>query len=221
MKNIAVLLFAYILLISASCGNDKKMTMVQIDTEFGSMKAVLYNETPLHRDNFVKLINEGFYDDLLFHRVMNNFMIQGGDPNSRDAKPGQMLGSTGPGYTIPAEINPSFAHIKGALAAARKPDGGNPERASSGSQFYVVHGRATNPQMLDRQEKGKRGAPYTAEQRKAYAEFGGYPPLDGDYTVFGQVIEGLEVIDAIAAVQVGQANRPVKDVKMKLSIVKK
>jgi peptidyl-prolyl cis-trans isomerase B (cyclophilin B) len=190
--------------------------LVEIETEFGIMLAELYNTTPKHRDNFTKLAEEGFFNDLLFHRVISGFMIQGGDPTSRDAKPGQSLGFGGPSYLIPAEFADSLVHLKGAIAAART---NNPKKESSGSQFYIVQGGPVTEQMLNQMEQMK-GFHYTPEQRKAYLTDGGTPQLDRDYTVFGHVIKGLDVIDKIAATQVGQGDRPVKDVKMKIRVIK-
>lgn len=194
----------------------KKEQHILIETEMGNMKVLLYNSTPKHRDNVIKLAEEGFYDGLLFHRVIQNFMIQGGDPDSRNANPQQMLGQGGPGYTIDPEIG--ALHFKGALSAARLPDQVNPEKKSSGSQFFIVQGYKVQDQELDRWEQEK-GIKYTAEQRKIYREVGGYPFLDNDYTVFGEVVEGLDVIDKIAAVPVGAADRPVTDLKMKISLL--
>jgi len=170
---------------------ENKEVIVLLETTMGNIKLKLYNETPLHRDNFVKLVKEGFYDGLLFHRVINRFMIQGGDPDSRNAPAGKGLGVGGPGYTIPAEILPQFSHKKGSLAAARMGDQMNPQRASSGSQFYIVQNDS------------------------------GTPHLDGAYTVFGETIEGFDVIDKIAAVKTDAAARPVEDVIIiKATIVK-
>ena len=181
---------------------------------------VLYNETPQHRDNFVKLVKEKFYNGTLFHRVISNFMIQGGDPESKNAKPGQMLGNGGPGYTVPAEFNTSLIHKKGALAAARQGDGVNPKKESSGSQFYIVQGKKTTRPELE--SIGKRnGITYTEEQIKTYETVGGTAFLDMNYTVFGEVIEGLDVIDKIAAVKKARGDRPVEDVKITMKIVKK
>ena len=196
-----------------------KDCLVEIETEFGNMTVLLSNGTPLHRDNFIKLVEQGFYNDLLFHRVINGFMVQGGDPNSRAAKPDAALGMGGPNYQIPAEFVDSLVHIKGALAAARTGDGGNPKKESSGSQFYIVQGRPVTDAQLDGMEaqKNKR---YSTEQRKMYAEMGGTPFLDREYTVFGHVIQGLDVIDKIAAVQTSRGDRPAKDVKMKMKVVK-
>lgn len=189
--------------------------LVKIETPYGEMVAELSNATPQHQDNFVKLVEQGYYDQLLFHRVINNFMIQGGDPNSRDAAPGRQLGTGGPGYTIPAEFADSLAHVKGALAAART---NNPQKASSGSQFYIVHGRAVTDAELNRQEQGNFR--YPSSVRKKYLEAGGTPFLDQNYTVFGQVIEGLEVIDKIASVQTGSGDRPNEDVWMKITLIR-
>lgn len=194
----------------------KKEQHILIETELGNMKVLLYNSTPKHRDNMVKLVKEGFYDGLLFHRVINNFMIQGGDPDSRNASMQQMLGQGGPGYTIDAEIG--AYHFKGALSAARLSDAVNPEKASSGSQFFIVQGYKVQDQELDRWEQEK-GIKYTPEQRKLYREVGGYPFLDNDYTVFGEVVEGLDIIDRIAALPVGTADRPVKDITIKISLL--
>jgi len=200
----------------------EKETKIVISTEHGDIKIKLYNETPKHRDNFIKLVKEGFYNDLLFHRVMKNFMIQGGDPKSKGAAPGIQLGNGGPGYTIPANFDSKFIHKKGALAAARQPDNVNPKKASSGSQFYIVQGTTYTKEALDQMtvRRGK-SMQYTEEHYKAYASVGGTPFLDGEYTVFGEVVEGLDVIDKIAIVMVDRANRPTKDIKMTMKIVKK
>jgi peptidyl-prolyl cis-trans isomerase B (cyclophilin B) len=193
-----------------------KECLIRIETPMGDMLARLSDQTPQHQDNFVKLVEENYYDSLLFHRVIDGFMIQGGDPNSRGAGPRAQLGSGGPGYQIPAEFEPGLAHVKGALAAART---NNPEKKSSGSQFYIVHGRPVSEAELNRQE-GKSGVSYPSEVRQEYLEKGGVPFLDQNYTVFGQVIEGLDVIDKIAATQTGTADRPVEDVPMKISLVR-
>ncbi len=215
MKQVVKIFLGLCLLaIISSCG--KKESLVLIETEYGSMKVLLYNETPIHKANFLKLAEEGFYDDLLFHRVMRGFMIQGGDPNSKDAAPGQMLGGGGPGYLLDAEIG--SPHFKGALAAARTPDRGNPEKKSSGSQFYIVQGNPVNDQRLDQFEQMK-GIKYSQAQRDLYKQIGGRPDLDNDYTVFGEVVEGLDVIDKIIVVETDRANRPAKDVKMKVSVL--
>ncbi len=191
--------------------------MVRIKTPYGDMLVELYDETPKHRDNFISLVEKGYYNGLLFHRVMRNFMIQGGDPDSRNAAKGQMLGSGGPGYTIPAEFNPNLIHLKGAVAAARRGDQVNPQRASSGSQFYIVQGRTFSDAELDQIERDNH-MKYTPEQREAYKTIGGTPFLDGQYTVFGKVTEGLEVIDKIAAQPTDRANRPLEDIPMEIEI---
>ncbi len=193
--------------------------MVKITTDFGEIVLKLYNETPAHRDNFVKLVGEGFYDGTLFHRVINAFMIQGGDPSSKNAAAGQPLGSGGPDYTIQAEIVPGLFHKKGALAAARLGDQANPERRSSGSQFYIVQGRVWTPEELDQMEQ-QRGQAFSPEQRQAYTTIGGTPHLDAGYTVFGEVVQGLDVVDKIASVQTAPGDRPVQDVAMKIELLK-
>jgi cyclophilin family peptidyl-prolyl cis-trans isomerase len=193
--------------------------LVEIETEFGTMLAELSNATPLHRDNFIKLADEGYFDGTLFHRVIAEFMIQGGDPNSKDAPAGQALGMGGPGYTVPAEMRDSLVHVKGALSAARMGDAGNPLKASSGSQFYVVQGKVLDANMLARIEASK-GIHYTPEQKEQYMTIGGTPFLDREYTVFGRVIKGLEVIDKIAEQQKDPRDRPLKDVKMKIRVIK-
>ncbi len=199
--------------------NDEKQYKVKISTSYGDMILVLYNETPKHRDNFIKLVKEGYYNDLLFHRVMKDFMIQGGDPESKNASPNQMLGRGGPGYTIPAEFRTNLIHKKGALAAARQGDNVNPTKASSGSQFYIVQGKKYTPEEIAQLEQSYRTL-FTDEQKKAYREVGGTPFLDYNYTVFGEVISGLDVIDKIAAVKTSpQTDRPVEDVKMKITMV--
>ncbi len=198
-------------------GGDK-VFYVKIETSYGDMVVKLYNETPKHRDNFLKLVKEGTYDGLLFHRVIKDFMIQGGDPNSRTAKPGQMLGDGELGYTIPAEFVPTLFHKKGALAAARQADQVNPTKASSSCQFYIVQGNKWDANRLAMVEQ-RMGKHFTPEQAQVYATLGGTPFLDGDYTVFGEVVEGMEVIDKIAATQTGPNDRPVEDVKMKMSLL--
>lgn len=190
--------------------------LVSIETPMGTMVAEIYDSTPLHQDNFVKMIEQGYYDSLLFHRVIQNFMIQGGDPNSRDAKPGQMLGSGGPGYTIKPEFKDSLAHVKGALAAART---NNPQKRSSGSQFYIVHGKPVTDAELNQRE-GRFDFRYPSYVREDYLTNGGTPFLDQDYTVFGKVIEGLEVIDLITAMKTNRANRPEEDVWMIIKLIR-
>lgn len=189
---------------------------VLISTDLGDMVVKLYNSTPKHRDNFLKLVNDKFYDSLLFHRVIRNFMIQGGDPQSKNAASGVMLGNGDVGYTVPAEFVDSLYHKKGALCAARTE---NPEKASSGCQFYIVQGQVlTNEQaeMLQMQ----RGIVLSPKQKEIYTTVGGSPWLDKNYTVYGEVIEGLDVIDKIAAVQTAPGDRPVVDVRMTMKVIK-
>ncbi|MDE7148830.1 MAG: peptidylprolyl isomerase [Bacteroidales bacterium] len=193
-------------------------TKVRIETPYGDMVVRLYDETPKHRDNFVKLVEEGFYDDLLFHRVIDNFMIQGGDPDSKGAPANKMLGMGDVGYTVPAEFVDGLYHKKGALAAARQGDAVNPAKASSGCQFYIVQGQVYPQEMFAMFES--RGLKLNEEQKRLYSTVGGTPHLDGDYTVFGEVIEGLDVIDKIAAVQTNGADRPIEDIRMKMRIEK-
>ncbi len=197
----------------------KKEVFIEITTDFGVIKIKLYNETPLHRDNFIKLAEQGFYDGTLFHRVIKDFMIQGGDPDSKTAQPGQQLGVGGPGYTIPAEIVQGKIHKKGALAAARMGDNVNPAKESSGSQFYIVQGKVFTQDELNMFEQ-RMGKTFTPEQKATYTTIGGTPHLDGDYTVFGEVVQGLEVIDLIAATPTGPGNRPKTDVKMIVKVLK-
>jgi cyclophilin family peptidyl-prolyl cis-trans isomerase len=192
--------------------------LIEMETSMGTMIILLYSSTPNHRDNFIKLAEEGFYDDLLFHRVINGFMVQGGDPSSRNASTNGRLGNGGPGYQIPAEFVDSLVHVKGALAAARQPDNVNPQLKSSGSQFYIVHGTSVSPKQLDQFEK-RTGVKYTEAQRKKYYGMGGTPQLDRNYVVYGQVIYGMEVIDKIAATAV-KGTRPKTDLKMKVSVIK-
>lgn len=249
---------------------DKEHTYVLIETRLGDIKIKLYNETPLHRDNFIKLVKEGYYNDLLFHRVIKDFMIQGGDPDSKKAPSEKMLGSGGPGYTIPAEIlYPALFHKKGALAAARQGDEVNPRKESSGSQFYIVAGNVysegklkgleqqltqmkernifnrlvaehRNEIMQLRKNRDQEGlmslqdsltnrtheilmeegpVMFTPEQIEAYTSVGGTPHLDGEYTVFGEVVDGLDVVDKIQAVTTGKADRPQKDITMRMKII--
>ena len=193
--------------------------LVRIETPYGDMIAELFDDTPKHRDNFTKLADDGFYNDLLFHRVINGFMIQGGDPNSKDAAANARLGVGGPGYEIDAEINPNHVHGKGALAAARKGDAVNPMRKSSGSQFYIVQGKTLNDQEIQRMEM-TTGMRYTPEQKETYKSEGGTPFLDNNYTVFGQVVEGIEIVDKIANQATGAADRPQENIWMKVSVIK-
>ena len=239
---------------------------VKIQTMLGDIVVRLYDETPLHRDNFVKLVKEGYYDGTLFHRVIKNFMVQGGDPDSKGAPAGKMLGMGGPGYTIEAEIKATLFHKRGALAAARQGDQVNPERRSSGSQFYIVWGqvyhegqlrqfskqlrmqrvqgafnalaaehrseiiqmrkdrnRAGLQELQDRlvaeAEKCVGSAGLSDEQIQVYSTIGGTPHLDGQYTVFGEVEEGLDVVEMIQGTATGRGDRPVDDIEMRVSLI--
>jgi cyclophilin family peptidyl-prolyl cis-trans isomerase len=265
---ITLLLFGCLLITSCA---QKKDYVVTISTSYGDMVAILYDETPKHKENFIKLAKEHYFDSLLFHRVIQGFMIQGGDPDSKKAQPGQHLGQGGPGYTVDAEFNPKFFHEKGALSAARLSDQQNPAKASSGSQFYIVQGtvipsasieelkidqtklnmamqqfvsKPENKPVLDTLQKVyfsgnmeayknklfslipsiekstgmKLTKEISPEKIKAYTTVGGAPHLDGEYTVFGKVIQGLDVIDKIAAVQKDPADRPVDDIRMKVTV---
>lgn len=239
MKPLFNALMAMLFIVSAGCGNaqppaeqtaDAQMqdtlkkpeanteAIVKIITDFGTMTVKLYNETPLHRDNFLKLAREGFYDSLLFHRVINGFMIQGGDPDSKRAAAGVPLGSGGPGYTVPAEFRSDLIHKKGVLSAARMPDQVNPAKASSGSQFYVVQGKVYTREELTGFEQ-RFGLKFTQQQIDAYTTVGGTPHLDGGYTVYGEVIDGMNIIDLIAVQKTGPNDRPVKDIRMRVEIV--
>jgi len=250
-------------------------TKVRIVTTEGDIVVMLYDDTPVHRNNFIKLVKSHYYDSLLFHRVIKNFMIQSGDPFSRNAKPGSRLGLGGPGYTLPAEIRPNHFHKRGALAAARESDDVNPKRRSSGSQFYIVQGRKYTPQELDKLERrlkaifrndltmkfltdkankvyrdtlkqlakekktdeiikfrsrvyklalkkyNQKPFSFTKEQRKIYTTIGGAPHLDMQYTVFGEVIKGMDVVDKIASAKTDINNRPLKDIRIiRMEIIK-
>lgn len=249
----------------------KKDYVVTIKTDMGDMIAILYDETPKHKENFIKLAKDHFYDSLIFHRVIEGFMIQGGDPDSKNAQPGQRLGMGGPGYTVDAEFNPKFFHEKGALSAARLGDQQNPTKASSGSQFYIVQGTVIPKSAIDElkfdqaklnsglqqllqkpenkplydslsqlyyagdmeaykntlfnlaprieKETGLKVTKEISEDKiKAYTTVGGAPHLDDEYTVFGKVIKGLDVIDKIAAVQKDGADRPLQDIHFSISV---
>jgi len=198
-----------VIMVQAQENSSTKRAKVVIVTDMGEIEMELYNETPLHRDNFLKLAREGYYNGSIFHRVINQFMIQGG---------GGADGNSDPGYTVPAEIVPAFFHHRGALCAARMPDQVNPKKASSGSQFYIVHGRTFTDQELTAYG-ARTGKSWTEAQKAEYRTKGGAPHLDGDYTVYGRVTKGMEVVDKIAAVQTGDANRPIKEVKMTVRIL--
>ncbi|NDV45947.1 peptidylprolyl isomerase [Paludibacter sp. 221] len=270
MKKLFIINTLFILafvIMSESCSTKKEVLepKVRLETSYGDIVIKLYPETPLHRDNFMKLVDDGFYDGVLFHRVIAEFMIQTGDPDSKKAKPGQSLGTGDVGYTIPAEfVYPKYYHKKGALAAARQGDQVNPKKASSGCQFYIVEGRKFSDAELDmmeknmmrraesnlfnqkvqeKQEEVKRyrieksqekldalrdsilvevhkemadstAYKYTEQQRADYTTIGGTPHLDGEYTVFGEVIEGLDIVDKISKVKTGSMDRPAEDIKI-------
>lgn len=193
--------------------NTQKMTKVLLKTTFGDITVALYDDTPKHKANFIKLVNDKFYDGVLFHRIIKGFMIQGGDPNSKTAKAGQRLGDGDVGYTIPAEFVSGHYHKRGALAAAREGDQVNPQKASSGCQFYIVDGTVYDNDKMTMIAQ-RTGKTFTPEQVQAYTTVGGAPWLDGDYTVFGEVIKGMEVVDKIADQQKDGADRPLEDIKI-------
>ncbi|RUT73161.1 peptidylprolyl isomerase [Ancylomarina longa] len=267
------LIFIVFLFLLASCQQNSKIgtknRIIEIETDYGDMTIRLYDETPKHRDNFIKLASQNYYNGTLFHRVINGFMIQGGDPDSKGSKPGQHLGEGGPGYQIAAEINPKFFHKKGVIAAARESDDVNPEKKSAGSQFYIAQGKVYTKGALDSvqmqlnsrlkskifnqiqrenvealtksQTDGDMNKmteivdriqnevdsifnsskiEFTKDQIEVYTTVGGIPHLDGNYTVFGEVVKGMDVIDKIAAVEKDDFDRPIKDVEMKVKILK-
>ena len=275
MNKWGMLSFILLMTLGISCGNAEEKSnddLVLVKTAYGNIKIRLYEKTQEHKQNFEKLVDEGFYDGLLFHRVINEFMIQGGDPDSKNAQPGQALGSGSLDYTVRAEFVPEYYHKRGAVAAARRGGIANSEKRSSASQFYIVQGRIFSEADLDtmeiiknqqiknemvrqhliaaeneinvfRQNNDGEGFSmkvveirdrvdsliqannltfrFTPEQRKNYTTIGGYPSLDGDYTVFGEVVEGMEVVDKIAVVETDKNNRPLKDVKMEIELLRK
>ena len=193
--------------------NVRGSVYVEMQTTYGNIVVLLYDETPLHRDNFIKLVNENVYDGVLFHRVIEGFMIQGGDPDSKTAKPGQMLGEGSMGYNIDAEFRPGLFHKRGALAAAREGDDVNPKKESSSCQFYIVQGRTWSDDELNMiGQRYKKD--FTKEQREAYRTIGGAPHLDSDYTVYGEVVEGMDIVDKIAAARRDRFDRPLDDIKI-------
>lgn len=199
---------------------------VELYTTAGNIVLHLYDSTPLHRDNFLKLVKAHYYDSVLFHRVIKNFMIQSGDPNSKTAMAGQPLGNGGPGYMVPAEFRPSLFHKKGVLAAARNGDDVNPEKQSSASQFYIVQGRKFTDRELDSIEVVRlKGYKLPVEHREVYKTIGGTPQLDQNYTVFGEVIKGLDVVDNIANTATSKGvdkDRPLQDIRiLKARLVKR
>jgi cyclophilin family peptidyl-prolyl cis-trans isomerase len=196
---------------------DKKKD-VSIMTSEGEITVRLSDSTPLHRDNFIKLVKSHYYDGVLFHRVINHFMIQSGDPDSKNAPAGKPLGEGGPAYTIPAEFRPTLFHKKGVIAAAREGDDVNPQKASSGSQFYIVQGKTFSDAGLDSVERFRmKGRKINADQREVYKTIGGTPHLDQNYTVFGEVVKGLDVVDKIAATPTSKGadrDRPLTDIRI-------
>ena len=197
-----------------------KNQYVRVKTEYGECIIKLYNETPLHRDNFLKLAKKGYYNGTLFHRVIKAFMIQGGDPDSRNAKPDSLLGEGGPKYTIPAEFRDSLFHKKGVLAAAREGDLVNPAKASSGSQFYLVQGKIFTDEQLNSLEEKRLKFKIPEWQRQVYKTIGGVPHLDRNYTVYGEIVVGLQLVDKIAAMETDKNDRPKQDVKMEITVLK-
>ncbi len=200
----------------------EKRSVVRLETSMGTIRVALLDETPRHRDNFLKLVSEGFYDGTLFHRVIKDFMIQGGDPDSKTAVPGQKLGEGDVGYTLAPEFRlPYYYHLRGAVAAARESDDVNPQMRSSGCQFYIVYGKTIGPAGIKkaRQTLDEMGIELTPEMINAYEQYGGSPHLDGQYTVFGQVIEGMDVVKEIQKVSTDENNRPEEDVVIIRAVV--
>lgn len=221
-----ILLPMLVLLLSfgvcASAKKKEKRSVVRIETTEGVIRVALLDDTPKHRDNFLKLAGKGFYDGTLFHRVIEDFMIQGGDPDSKTAAPGALLGEGDVGYTLPAEFQlPYYYHLRGALAAAREGDDVNPEMRSSGCQFYIVWGKKFGPASLKqaRARLEENGIEMTSQMYEDYQQYGGTPHLDGTYTVFGEVIEGLDVVGKIQAVKTDSHDRPLQDVKVTRMVV--
>jgi peptidyl-prolyl cis-trans isomerase B (cyclophilin B) len=232
MKRVIILLLNCLIVFSGISQKDSAVKKkdrkrdVLMQTSMGNMIIRLSDSTPLHRDNFLKLVKTKYYDSVLFHRVIQNFMIQSGDPNSKSAKAGVPLGNGGPGYTIPAEFRTTLFHKKGMIAAARMGDNVNPQKASSGSQFYIVQGKTFTDAGLDSTEIFRlNGRKIPIEQRAIYKTIGGTPHLDQGYTVFGEVVKGIDVVDKIAAVQTSKAqdrDRPLQDVRIiKASLIKR
>lgn len=225
LKLHAILFF--VLLINNSCwAGSKKEEIVEIKTGMGNIYIWLYKETPVHRANFLKLVKQGFYNQTIFHRVIKDFMIQGGDPYSRMEEKKDSVGHGGPGYTLEAEIKPEFFHKRGVLAAARMPDNVNPQRRSSGSQFYIMQGRKFTDEELNNIERSigltlkDPNFKFTEAQRNIYKESGGAPWLDRQYTIFGEVISGMDVVDKIAEVEKIPVDRPKEDIKITMRIIR-
>lgn len=211
---------------SAQTGTQAKRPLVEINTSVGRMVVALYNETPVHRDNFLKLVREHYYDSTLFHRVIPGFVVQAGDPTSRRANDRHMvLGRGGPGYTLPSEVLPQFVHTRGVLGAAGDPDAQATEGRTNGSQFYIVQGSPWSPSDLRLQEQRMderdpaHSHQHTPEQVRAYATKGGSPHLDGDYTVFGEVVDGLDVLDRICSIPTDGSDRPLEDVRIWMRVL--
>jgi cyclophilin family peptidyl-prolyl cis-trans isomerase len=217
MQKIISFILVLLLTYSYAQAQSKKDYLVTIGTPWGEMHAVLFDKTPKHKANFLKLVDDKFYDGLLFHRIIDGFMIQGGDPNSRKAKPKEILGNGDVGYKIDAEILPDLFHKKGVLAAARD---NNPAKASSGCQYYIVQGKVWNDSTLRMQMARSPQRVFTDEQKQVYKTIGGTPHLDGNYTAFGQVIDNLWVIDSVAKQKRDAQNRPLVDLPMKVSCKK-
>jgi len=231
MKKIFFLPFL-LLTLSAICQREIKVKKrdrkkdIEMVTSYGTIVLRLYDSTPLHRDNFIRLVKSGYYDSILFHRVIKNFMIQAGDPNSKHSEPGEPLGNGGPDYTIPAEFRASLFHKKGVLAAARESDDANPSKASSGSQFYIVQGKKFTDAGLDSVETIRlKGRKIPIEHREVYKTTGGTPHLDLNYTVFGEVVSGLTIVDSIAATPTSKGedqDRPLQNIRIiKARLIKK
>ncbi len=219
-NTIKLILIGFILTLLAvnTHARNKKNKFVIMNTSLGIIKIEVFNDVPQHANNFLKLAKEGFYDSLLFHRVIPQFMIQGGDPDSKNAASGQMLGNGDLGYKVPAEFMlPKYYHKKGALAAARD---NNPEKASSACQFYLVVGKLFTDEDLDKME-AKTGVKYSEQARKDYKTIGGTPHLDGAYTVYGQVVKGQEIVDIISNVSRNKSDRPEQDIRILSTKVKK
>lgn len=220
LRCICLMLIALILMVSQAEARRPDRIRVRFETTMGKFTIELFNETPQHRDNFVRLVREGFYDGILFHRVIRNFMVQAGDPDSRTAGPNQLLGEGDTGYTIPAEIRtPDIFHRRGMVAAAREGDAVNPQRRSSGAQFYVVWGkRFDETELRAVREKADRylktPLELTSDMVRAYRIDGGTPHLDGQYTVFGRIVKGLKVIGRIERVKTDENDRPLENVRI-------
>jgi len=222
--NLFVILIALLCFgtLSVSAKKKEKRHIVRIETTVGNIRVALSDDTPLHSKNFLKLAREGFYDGTLFHRCIKDFMIQGGDPDSKGAEPGKLLGDGGTGYTIPAEFFlPYLYHWRGALAAAREPDDVNPEQESSGCQFYIVYGKkqAAADMRKVRAMLEEKGIELTYQMIDDYYMRGGTPHLDGQYTVFGEVIEGMEVVKRIQGVETDENDRPLNDIVIRRMVV--